>query len=57
MLEDAILRFSETKGFGESYFIVCPVCCNSSIRMTRWEDGTEDIKECLVCLRLEREML
>lgn len=51
--DDSTIRFSHEKGFGESYYILCPVCWNSGIKVTRWEDGTEDIKECAVCRGME----
>lgn len=53
---DSTVRYSETQGFGESYHITCPVCWNSSIRMTQWEDGTFDCKECVTCWRMEEVM-
>ncbi len=40
----------------ESYYIICPVCWNSSIRMTRWEDGSSDCEECVICKRMEEVM-
>jgi hypothetical protein len=52
--DHATLRFSEARGFGESYFILCPVCWNSSIKLTRWEDGSVDEEECAVCARRDR---
>ncbi len=50
---DSTLRFSLEKGFGESCYIVCPVCGNLGIKLIRWEDGTEEIKDCAVCRRME----
>jgi hypothetical protein len=55
--DDSTIKFSNEKGFGESYYILCPVCWNSGIKVTRWEDGTEDEKACAVCERMERLML
>ncbi|WP_333656546.1 hypothetical protein [Dissulfurispira sp.] len=51
--DDSAIRFSDEKGFGESYYILCPVCWNSGIKVTRWEDGTEDVTDCAVCERME----
>jgi Zn ribbon nucleic-acid-binding protein len=48
--------FSDQKGFGERYFIVCPVCWNASIRITLWEDGSMDEDDCGVCARMIRSM-
>ncbi|HSB51373.1 MAG TPA: hypothetical protein VLD40_01815 [Dissulfurispiraceae bacterium] len=53
---DSRIRYSEEKGFGESYYILCPVCWNSSIRLTVWETGTRDEDECATCRRMERLM-
>jgi hypothetical protein len=54
--DDSTIRFSDEKGFGESYYILCPVCWNSGIKVTRWEDGTEDVTDCAVCERMEMLM-
>ena len=51
--DDSTLRFSREKGLGESYYITCPVCWNSSIRMTQWEDGSAEGGECIICKRRE----
>ncbi len=56
MIENATLRFSPEKGFGESYFILCPVCWNASIKVFRWEDGSEEVRDCSSCSRMERLM-
>ncbi len=53
MSSSSTLRYSNEKGFGESYFILCPVCWNASIKVIRWEDGEEEFGECLVCKRME----
>ncbi|MFA5354138.1 MAG: hypothetical protein WC291_07905 [Thermodesulfovibrionales bacterium] len=53
---DSTLRFSLEKGFGESYFISCPVCGNLGIKIIWWEKGNEEITECLVCRRMEKAM-
>ncbi len=54
--DDSTLRFSSEKGFGETYYITCPVCWNSSIKMTEWEDGSVESGECIICKRLEETM-
>ncbi len=56
MIDISTLRFSSEKGFGESYYILCPVCWNSSIKVCHWEDGSEEVMECDVCKRMEEEM-
>jgi hypothetical protein len=53
---ESTIRFSNEKGFGESYYILCPVCWNSSIMLTRWEKGEEEARECATCKRMERTM-
>ncbi len=53
---DSTVHFSDEKGLGESYYIICPVCWNSSIRMTQWEDGSFDCEECVICKRIEEVM-
>jgi hypothetical protein len=53
---DSTIVFSTLKGFGESYFILCPVCWNSSIKVTCYEDGTTEEKECGVCRRMLESM-
>jgi hypothetical protein len=51
---DSTVKYNNFKGFGESRYIICPVCWNASIKFTRWEDGTEEISECPVCERMMR---
>ncbi len=51
---ESTLRYSDEKGFGEAYYILCPVCWNSSIMYIKWEDGTEETSECRVCERMLR---
>jgi hypothetical protein len=53
---DSTIRFSIERGFSESFYILCPVCWNSGIRIVRWEDGSEEVNECTVCKRRERMM-
>ena len=53
---DSTIRFNSEKGFGESYYLICPVCWNSSIRETRWEDGSIESGECVTCKRMEEMM-
>jgi hypothetical protein len=53
---DSTLRYSNEKGFGESYYILCPVCWNSSIKVKKWEDGTEETSDCPVCERMIRTL-
>jgi hypothetical protein len=55
MDKDSILIYSGEKGFGEVFWIICPVCWNS-MKVTRWEDGREE-EECLPCRTREREIL
>jgi len=49
---ESTLRYSDEKGFSEAYYIICPVCWNSSIIFKKWEDGTEETSECPVCERM-----
>ena len=55
--DDSTIRYSREKGFGESYFIICPVCWNSGIRVVRWEDGSVDSGECITCRSREEVMV
>jgi Zn ribbon nucleic-acid-binding protein len=50
---DSTIRFSRERGFSECFTIICPICCNASITVVHWEDGTEEITECLSCKRRE----
>lgn len=52
MHRDSILRYNPGKGFGETFWVTCPVCWNA-MKLTRWEDGTEEA-ECPSCRRRER---
>lgn len=56
LYDDSTLRFSNERGFGQSYYIICPVCGNSSIRVTQWENGSADSGECIICRRREEIM-
>ncbi len=56
MYDDSTLRFDSEKGFSESYYIICPVCWNSSIKVLQWEDGTIENGECITCKRTEELM-
>jgi hypothetical protein len=49
---ESTLRYSDERGFGEAYYINCPVCWNASIIFIKWEDGTEEASECRVCERM-----
>ena len=51
---ESTVRYCDKKGFGEAYYIICPVCWNSSITFIKWEDGTEETSECVVCERMIR---
>jgi hypothetical protein len=53
---DSTLRFSIERGFSESYYILCPVCWNSGIKIILWEDGSEEVAECATCRRRDRMM-
>jgi hypothetical protein len=53
---DSTIKFGNEKGFSESYYILCPVCWNSSIKITCWEDGTCIEEGCDVCDRIQRTM-
>jgi len=52
MHKDSTLRFSAERGLGETLWITCPVCWNS-MKLTRWEDGSEEA-DCPSCRRRER---
>jgi len=41
--------FSTTHGFGEKHHVICPLCWKAEIFVVLWEDGTEDISECVAC--------
>jgi hypothetical protein len=49
---ESTLRYSDEKGFGEAYYINCPVCWNASIIFIKWEDDSEETSECPVCERM-----
>ncbi len=49
---ESTLRYSDEKGFGEAYYINCPVCWNASIQFIKWEDSAEETSECPVCERM-----
>ena len=51
---ESTLRYSDKKGFGEAYYINCPVCWDASIIYIKWEDDTEETSECPVCERMIR---
>jgi Zn ribbon nucleic-acid-binding protein len=53
---DSTLRFSIERGFSVSSYILCPVCWNAGIILTRWEDGAEEETECTTCRRREQAM-
>lgn len=53
---DSTIRFSIERGFSETFYSICPVCSNPSIRVTRWEDGTEEAMGCATCRRQEAMM-
>jgi Zn ribbon nucleic-acid-binding protein len=55
-MDGSLLKFSLEKGFGESWWNICPVCGNASIRTVFWEDGTVEHRDCLVCLRMGEKM-
>jgi hypothetical protein len=48
---DSTIWFSTERGFSESFYILCPKCWNSGIKVIRWEDGTEEVNECASCKR------
>ncbi len=54
--DDSTLIFSTCNRLGESYYITCPVCWNSSIRVIQWEDGSVETRECVTCKRTEEIM-
>ena len=51
-MDGPLLKFSLEKGFGESWWNICPACGNVSTRTTFWKDGTAEHGDCLVCLRM-----
>jgi len=53
---DSTIFFNPARGLGESYYLLCPVCGNSGIRVIRWEDGASDEGECVICKRMEELM-
>jgi len=56
MLKDSVLRFDGDRGFGESYWNLCIVCGNASVRTSVWEDGEIEHGECLICIRMSEIM-
>jgi hypothetical protein len=52
--KDSTVLYDENKGIGESWYILCPVCWNASIRVVRWESGETETGECLICERFAR---
>ncbi len=53
---DSTIRFDVERGLSETFYILCPVCWNASIKIVRWEDGPEEEYECAVCRRHEEAM-
>jgi hypothetical protein len=53
---DSTIRFSLERGFSESFYITCPVCLNSGIKIIRWEDGVEESLGCATCRRRDGAM-
>lgn len=53
---DSTIRFSVERGFSEFFYLICPICSNASIKIIRWEDGTEETTGCLICKRAEKMM-
>ncbi len=53
---DSIIRFSKEQGFSESFYVLCPVCWSSGIKVIRWENGTEEMSECATCKRRDEAM-
>jgi hypothetical protein len=51
---DSTIWFSIERGFSESFFILCPVCWTSGIKIIRREDGSEEVGECSTCRRREQ---
>jgi hypothetical protein len=49
MHPESILKFSDEKGFGELFWVICPVCWNL-MKETRWEDGSVE-RACSACRR------
>ncbi len=56
MINGSTLKFSLTKGFGEFFWNLCPVCGCASIRTIFWEDGTAEHGECVACQRMSEIM-
>jgi hypothetical protein len=54
MYKESTLKYNLEKGFGETLWVICPVCWNS-MKVTIWEDGAQE-EECSACERIEREM-
>jgi hypothetical protein len=52
MHKESTLRYNERKGFGETFWVTCPVCWNA-MRLTRWELAPEEA-DCASCRRRER---
>ncbi len=56
MLKDSIFKYNLSKGFGEFFWNLCPICGGASIRTTLWEDGTVETGECMICNRMSEIM-
>jgi hypothetical protein len=55
MDKDSVLIYNLERGFGEIFWVACPVCWNS-MKVTRWEDGEVE-ENCPACWRNDREMM
>jgi len=53
MTKGCILTYNLEKGFGEIFWITCPVCWNS-MKTVCWEDGTRE-EDCPVCRSREQD--
>ncbi len=50
-IEGSTLRYNQEKGLYETYWIICPVCWSTGVKITKWEDGREEFEDCINCLR------
>jgi len=56
MLKYSVLKFDNERGFSESFWNLCIVCGNASVRTSVWEDGVIEYGECLICSRMSEIM-
>lgn len=54
--DESTVLYDDRKGLGEAWYILCPVCWSASVRVVHWESGEQEVEDCLLCKRMEREI-